>query len=203
MIIVGLTGIIGSGKSTVADLLKKHGIPVIDFDALARMSLSWKETQQDIRDTFGAEFVVGDRVDVERLRQTVFVADRDLRRLEEIIQPRVRQEVERRLVALEREGVKAVVIDHPLLFEVGFHRPVDKTVVVSARGEIIRERLKKRGMKDEDTERRISFQIPLEEKEKKADCVIDNNGTANLLQGQVDSLVQKITKWEVLEHASE
>ena len=68
------------------------------------------------------------------------------------------------------------MIDHPLLFEVGFHRPVDKIVVVTARLDIIRERLKIRGMKSEDIERRISFQIPLEEKEKKADYIIDNNG---------------------------
>lgn len=197
MIIVGLTGIIGSGKSTVAALLRKHGLSVIDFDALARTSLTWKETQKDIRNAFGVEYIVDDHVDIERLRQTVFATDHDLRRLEEIIHPRVSQKVEDRLVALEREGVKTVVIDHPLLFEAGFHRPVDKIVVVTARAEIIRERLKKRGMKSEDVERRISFQIPLEEKEKRADYVIDNNETEDRLQGQVDSLVQKITRWEV------
>lgn len=202
MIIVGLTGVIGSGKSTVAGLLRKHGLPVIDFDVLAKTSLTWQETRDDIRHTFGAEFVVDDRVDVERLRETVFVGGHDLRRLEEIIHPRVSEEVERRLVTLEKEGVRAVVIDHPLLFEAGFHRPVDKIVVVSARADIIRERLKKRGMKSEDMERRTFFQIPLEEKEKKADCVIDNNGAENKLEGQVDALVQKITKWEVLGNAS-
>jgi dephospho-CoA kinase len=202
MIIVGLTGIIGSGKSTVAALLKAHGLHVIDFDALAKESLTWKETQSDIRDAFGAEYIVDGKVDIGRLRQTVFATDPDLRRLEEIIHPRVRQEVERRLVALEKKGIKAVVIDHPLLFEVGFHRPVDRIVVVTGRAEVIRERLKKRGMKAEDIERRISFQVPLEEKEKQADHIIDNNGTENLLEGQVDSLVQKITEWEVLGHAS-
>jgi dephospho-CoA kinase len=203
MIIVGLTGVIGSGKSTVATSLRKQGLTVIDFDALAKASLSWKETQQDIREAFGAEFVVDGKVDVARLRQTVFAAGLDLHKLEEIIHPRVSQEVERTLIALEKEGVKTVVIDHPLLFEVGFHRPVDRIVVVSAGGDVIRERLKKRGMRSEDMERRISFQIPLEEKEKKADYVIDNNGTENQLAHQVDSLVKKITKWEVLGHASE
>jgi dephospho-CoA kinase len=202
MIIIGLTGVIGSGKSTVAGLLRKRGLPVIDFDVLAKESLTWEETRNDIRDAFGAEFVQGDQVDVARLQQTVFGADHDLRKLEEIIHPRVSEKVEHRLVALEREGVKAAVIDHPLLFEAGFHRPVDMVVVVSARMDIIRERLKKRGMKSEDIERRISFQIPIEEKEKKADCVIDNNGAENRLEGQVDSLVQKITKWEVLGNAS-
>jgi dephospho-CoA kinase len=197
MIIVGLTGIIGSGKSTVAALLRKSGLPVIDFDALAKMALTRNETRNDIREAFGDEYVVDDQVDIVRLGQTVFMKDGNLRKLEEIIHPRVSQEVERRLVALEKEGVKAAIIDHPLLFEVGFHRPVDKIVVVVAQGEIIRERLKKRGMKSEDVERRISFQIPLEEKEKRADYIIDNNGTENQLQGQVDSLAQKIMTWEV------
>lgn len=193
MIIVGLTGIIGSGKSTVAALLRARGLYVIDFDALARESLTWEGTRNDIRDAFGAEYIVDSKVDIERLRQTVFATDPDLRRLKEIIHPRVRQEVERRIAALEKEGVEAVVIDHPLLFEVGFHRPVDKIVVVTAGGRVIRERLKKKGMKSEDIERRISFQIPLEEKEKQADYIIDNNQAESQLQGQVDSLVQKIT----------
>ena len=87
---------------------------------LARESLNWKETQDDIREAFGDEYVVMDRVDVERLRQTVFDERPNVRRLEAIIHPRVRQEVERRIVALEEEGVSAVVIDHPLLFEDGF-----------------------------------------------------------------------------------
>jgi len=67
---------------------------------------------------------------------------------------------------------------------------------VTARMDRIRERLKKRGMKADDIERRISFQIPLEEKEKLADFIIDNNGTEDGLGKQVDTLLQKITKWE-------
>ncbi len=202
MIIVGLTGILGSGKSTVATLLRERGLDVIDFDALAKDSLNWKETQDDIRDAFGDEYVVENKVDVERLRQTVFAKDPNLRRLEAIVHPRVREEVERRLRALEEKGVRAAVIEHPLLFEAGFHRPVDKIIVVTARVEIIRERLEKRGMKGDDIERRLSFQIPLREKEEKADYVVNNNGAENQLGKQIDSLVQRITKWEEIGHAS-
>jgi len=202
MIIVGLTGILGSGKSTVAAALRKHGLAVIDFDALAKESLTWKETQDDIRKAFGDEYVVDGRVDVERLRQTVFTKDPNVRKLEAIIHPRVHEEVERRLIALEEKGAKAVIIEHPLLFEVGFHRPVDKIVVVSASDGLIRERLEKRGMKADDVERRLSFQIPLKEKEEKADYVINNNGAEDRLEKQIDSLVQEITKWEERGHAS-
>ena len=108
MIIIGLTGILGSGKSTVAALLRERGLNVIDFDALAKDSLNWKETQDDIREAFGDEYVVENKVDVERLRQTVFMKDPSVRKLEAIVHPRVRREVERRLFALEEKGVKAV-----------------------------------------------------------------------------------------------
>ena len=202
MIIVGLTGILGSGKSTVAAALRKRGLDVIDFDGLAKESLNWKETQEDIREAFGDEYVVMGRVDVERLRQTVFTNDLNVRKLEAIIHPRVHEEVERRLVALEEKDVLAAIIEHPLLFEVGFHRPVDKIVVVTAKDDIIRARLEKRGMRGDDVERRLSFQIPLKEKEEKADYVINNNGAEDQLGEQIDSLVQKITKWEERGHAS-
>ncbi len=202
MIIVGLTGILGSGKSTVAAALRKRGLDVIDFDGLAKESLNWKETQEEIREAFGDEYVVGGRVDVERLRQSVFTKDLNVRKLEAIIHPRVHEEVERRLIALEEKGVKAAIIEHPLLFEVGFHRPVDKIVVVTAKDDIIRTRLEKRGMRGDDVERRLSFQIPLKEKEEKADYVINNNGAEDQLGEQIDSLVQEITKWEERGHAS-
>jgi len=202
MIIVGLTGILGSGKSTVAAALRKRGLEVIDFDGLAKESLNWKETQEDIREAFGDEYVVMGRVDVERLRQTVFTNDLNVRKLEAIIHPRVHEEVERRLVALEEKDVLAAIIEHPLLFEVGFHRPVDKIVVVTAKDDIIRARLEKRGMRGDDVERRLSFQIPLKEKEEKADYVINNNGAEDQLGEQIDSLVQEITKWEERGHAS-
>jgi dephospho-CoA kinase len=197
MIIVGLTGIMGSGKSTVTSLLKHRGLKVIDLDALAKDSLNWKETQNDIKQAFGEEYVIDNRVDVEALRRTVFNKDDNLRRLEAIIHPRVREEVQKRLATFEKSGVGTVIIDHPLLFETGFHRKMDKIVVVTAKMDIIKERLKKRGMDADDIERRLSFQVPLEQKEKMADYVIDNNGTEDQLKIQVDSLHEKITKWEV------
>jgi dephospho-CoA kinase len=202
MILIGLTGILGSGKSTVAALLKKNGLDVIDLDALAKESLNRKETQSDIRRTFGEEYIVEGRVDVERLRRIAFAKGNELKKLEAIIHPRVIQEVERRLDELEKKGVRSAVIDHPLLFETGFYRKVDRKVVVSADMVTIRERLIKRGMTTDDVERRFSFQIPLSQKEKMADYVIDNNGTEDQLKMGVGSLMEKITKWEVEEHAS-
>jgi dephospho-CoA kinase len=197
MILIGLTGIMGSGKSTVAALLRRRGFEVVDLDAAAKDSLSRKETLEDIENAFGPGYVRAGRVDVERLRQAAFMSGL-LRVLEAIIHPRVREEVRRKIALLEEKGVPVVFIDHPLLFEVGFYRRLDKIVLVTAPMETIRERLRERGMEPGDIERRLSFQIPLEAKKKKADCIIDNSGTEDRLEAQIDALIDKITKQEVI-----
>jgi dephospho-CoA kinase len=202
MIFLGLTGVLGSGKSTTGRLLKERGLDIIDLDALAKESLGWKETQDDIRSTFGDECVASGAVDVTRLRGLAFNQGNDLRKLEAIIHPRVRNEVEKRIEALKRKRVKAVVFDHPLLFETGFDKQVDKVVVVTADMEIIRQRLMERGMQADDVERRLSFQIPLAQKVAAADYVINNNGTEEDLKKEVDLFLEKLTSWEEERDAS-
>jgi dephospho-CoA kinase len=196
MIVVGLTGVIGTGKSTTAGLLKKRGLAVIDMDALAKESLGWKATQDDIRAAFGEQYVKGGRVDVAAIREVAFRRGEELRKLEAIVHPRVRDRVEKRVKALQKKRVRAVVFDHPLLFETGFDKKVDKVVVVTADAKTIRKRLKKRGMEADDIERRLSFQIPLGQKVAKADHVINNNGTEAMLEKEIDLLLEKLSAWE-------
>lgn len=196
MIVVGLTGVIGTGKSTAASLLKKRGLAVIDMDALAKQSLGRKETQDDIRAAFGDEYVKDGRVDVAGIRDLAFHRSEELRKLEAIVHPRVRGQVEKRMKTLQKRGVRAVVFDHPLLFETGFDRKVDRVVVVTADAKTIRKRLKKRGMEADDIERRLSFQIPLGQKVAKADHVINNNGTEAMLEKEIDLLLEKLDAWE-------
>jgi dephospho-CoA kinase len=196
MIFVGLTGIIGSGKSTVARLLQERGCHVIDIDGLAKDSLNWKETQDDIRGAFGTEYVVDGTVDVVKVRELVFGQADQLKKLEGIIHPRVRAEVEKRLRTLEEKGARVVIFDHPLLFESGFNERVDKTVVVFAEMETIRQRLKLRGMEPDDVERRLSFQVSLAEKAARADYVINNNGTEEALKEEVDLFLDRLRSWE-------
>jgi len=198
MIRIGITGIIGSGKSTVSHMLNEEGLTVIDLDQLAKEVSHTPEVKEEIRKTFGDGFITEENaLDVEKMRDTVFQDEKLLGKLEEIIHPRALAEMER-LVALEREkGAAAVIIDIPLLIEKGLGRVVDKVVVVSADMDIIRGRLVKRGMIKEDIERRISHQIPLEEKEKAADYVVCNNGTEEDLRKEVGILLEKIKTWEV------
>ena len=201
MIIIGLTGVLGSGKSTVAALLKKRGAEVVDLDALAQEALTREQARRDIREAFGDEYIVSGRVDRERLAQEVFKKKDSLRRLESIIHPRVRQEARKRIDAARREGCRVVVVDHPLLFETGFYRKMDRVAVVSTDPQRLRNRLKKRGMEEGDTERRLSIQMPLKEKEARADHVVYNNGTRKGLTKEVGSLWEKILKWEEKKNA--
>ena len=202
MIFLGLTGVLGSGKSTVARLLKERGLDVIDLDSLAKESLTWKETQDDIKATFGDDYVVDGMVDVARLRGAAFNHGDALQKLERIVHPRVRGETEKRIEALTKRGARAVVFDHPLLFETGFDKKVDKVVVVTADMKTIRKRLEERGMQADDVERRLAFQIPLAQKEARADYVINNNGTEEELEKEVDLFLEKLTGWEEERNAS-
>ena len=149
------------------------------------------------REPSAPEYVIDGRVDVEKLRRVAFTKE-NLRMLEAIIHPRIIEEVKAEARCCSKKKAHAMVfIDHPLLFETGFYRRLDKIVVVTRAMDTIRERLKKRGMDPDDIERRLSFQISLEVKEKMADYIIDNNGTEDRLEEQVDGLLEKITKGEV------
>ncbi len=197
MIKIGITGIIGSGKSTASQALGKKGIPVIDLDAVAKKVLSLKEVHEEIEREFGRDFVKNGSVVVEKLRDTVFTNKDRLRKLEAITHPRVLDRLWQEIRELERSGRKTVIVDGPLLFETGLYKKLDRTVVVTADMDAIRKRLKTRGMEAHDIEKRISHQIPLGEKEKVADYVLLNNGTRDDLDREIDNLMERINEWEV------
>jgi dephospho-CoA kinase len=197
MITIGITGIIGSGKTTVSSLLKQKGLAIIDLDGLAREAITLKEVQKDITTGLGEEFVKDGRVVVEKLRDLVFVDKTKLEKLESIVHPRILEGMQKEIDALKGKKVKTVIIDGPLLYEKGLHKSLNKIIVVSAGMDKIKERLKKRGLSEEDIERRIALQIPLKEKEKVADFVMSNNGTEDDLEKETEGLWRRIKEWEV------
>lgn len=197
MITIGITGIIGSGKTTASAALKARGIPVIDLDALAKKMLTLAEVHEEIEREFGDGLVIDGQIVVEKLRDIVFADREKLRRLERITHPRVRRELWREVGERAEAGEKAIVVDGPLLFETGLYKELDRTVVVTAGMNVIRERLKLRGMAPDDIERRISNQIPLKEKEEAADYVLLNNGTREDLERNIEALLERINEWEV------
>lgn len=197
MILVGITGIIGSGKTTVSNMLLQEGIPVIDLDRLGKEITDYDEVIRDIEEVFGTEYIANKKVDIVKLRKIAFVDVKTRKKLEAIIHPRVRAELWKKIEHYRDMGARVVVVDAPLLYETGMYKSMDKVVVVSADMDKIRERLKLRGMDEEDTDRRLPHQIPLADKEKMADYILYNNGLEEDLRKELKTLLLRIKEWEV------
>ncbi|MER3543357.1 MAG: dephospho-CoA kinase [Chloroflexota bacterium] len=185
--VIGLTGNIGTGKSTVTRMLADLGATVIDADALAHEVIApgtpgWHQ----VVDAFGPEVVAADgAIDRARLAAIVFSDPAALARLEAIIHPLVIQEADRRIRAIGR-GV--VVIEAIKLIESGMYRDCDALWVVTARPEQQLERLvRERGMSAAEVQRRMAAQPPQSEKVALADVVIDNSGTPEETRAQVEA----------------
>jgi dephospho-CoA kinase len=177
MILIGLTGGVATGKSTVAKMFKRCGAVVIDADELAHEVIKpGKPAYREIVALFGRTVLNQDRsLNRQALGGIVFHNPKKRRQLERIIHPRVAREQQRLTRQAARKNPKAVVIyDVPLLFEAGIDKRVDKTIVVTADRETQIARLKTRnGLSGADAIRRIRSQMPLSKKICLADIVID------------------------------
>jgi len=191
MIVVGLTGGVGTGKSTVTNFFWELGAYIIDFDELARevtrpRSKAWKE----IVEYFG-EGILNDDLTINRqkLAEIVFSDKEKLTKLNQIVHPEVFKEDERITNQIKNLDPGALIIkDIPLLFEVGRPIRVDKVVVVSASKQTQLRRLEEKGMSRKDAENRIRSQLPLEEKIKSGDFAINNDGTPEETKRQVEEI---------------
>ncbi len=194
MILVGLTGGIATGKSTVAGMFKRCGAVIIDADALARDVVQpGKPAWREIVKAFGKTVLNPDRtVNRPALGGKVFGHPAKLRQLERIIHPRVAREQIRLTKQAARKDPNAVVIyDVPLLFEAGIDERVDTTIVVTADRETQIARLKTRnGLSRAEALRRIKSQMPLTEKRRRADFTLDGTLPLPQLKKQVRSLDQ-------------
>ena len=189
MLLVGLTGGLGSGKSTVSGMLAERGAVVLDADAFARDAVGSGTTGFDrVVARFGPGIVGADgELDRAKLASIVFNDEPALRDLEAIVHPEVRRMVE--------EGVSAnagtdrvVVLVNPLLIEMGTHRDCDVVVVVSASPQAQLERVVARGMARGDAAARMANQLPMDERARHADVLLDNDGDLAQLERQVDRL---------------
>ncbi|MCX5812106.1 MAG: dephospho-CoA kinase [Proteobacteria bacterium] len=202
MILIGITGIVGSGKTTVSDMLRKKGIEVIDLDKVAKDVAEREDVKNDIERAFGGYYITEDSVAVQRIRELVFKDKEKLKKLEDIIHPKVGEQMHDRIKNLEEKGIKTVVIDAPLLYEKGLHRELNRVIVVSTNAAKTKKRLKRRGMDEDDIDQRTAIQMPLKEKEAMADHVIHNNGTIEELKEEVEGLLSSIKVWEEELYAS-
>lgn len=193
--VFGLTGGIGSGKSSVAALLRERGVPVVDADELAREVVApGSSGLGQVVAAFGPEMLAEDgSLDRKRLGSLVF-ADGELRkRLNAITHPLVRKLSQQRFAELARRGVTLAGYDVPLLFEVGLDAAFRPIVVVAASEAKQLERVAGRdGLAAEAVRARIAAQLPLDEKKKRADFVLENDGTLAELAAQVELLLPKL-----------
>jgi dephospho-CoA kinase len=189
MVLVGLTGGIGSGKTSVAGMLAERGAVVIDADVLARdaVELGTPGYEAVVR-RFGDGVVRADRsLDRPALAAIVFSDEEARRDLEAIVHPEVGRAIAE-VVAANVGTDHVVVLDSPLLIETGANRDCDVVIVVAAQPETQIARLVARGVDEADARARLATQMPLADKAALADVVLDNEGAIDELRDQVDRL---------------
>jgi dephospho-CoA kinase len=199
MIIVGLTGSVGTGKSTVTNFFRELGAYIIDWDELARKLTrphlkAWKE----IVEYFGKGILNDDlTINRQKLAEIVFSDKEKVEKLNQIVHPEVFKEDERITNEIKSLDPDALIIkDIPLLFELTRPIFVDKIVVVSASEQTQLRRLEEKGMSREDARNRIKSQLPLEGKIKSADFVINNDGPLKETKRQVEEIYSLLRKGE-------
>ena len=196
MLVVGLTGNIGSGKSTVGRLLAARGVPVIDADLLARaVTAPGSPALAMIFARWGAGVRAADgTLDRAKLRRIIFADPGERAALDAIVHPEVEERRSTLLATARERGDRVQVCDVPLLFEAGLADRMDVIILVDAPRDLRVERLvRDRGLSRAEALAMIEAQLPAETKRARSDYVIDNDSTLDLLRARVDEM------WHALE----
>jgi dephospho-CoA kinase len=193
--LVGLTGGIASGKSAVAKILEQLGAAVINADDLAREVVEpGKEAWKEIIDTFGTGVLQPDQtLDRAKLRTIIFNNPDARKKIESIIHPRVRALAEKRMIERAAAGYSVIVYEVPLLFEGNLHEWLRPVILVACDVDTQRTRLQKRDhLTENEAQKHIDAQMSLAEKRRLADYVIENNGSLEELEKQIQVVLEKI-----------
>ena len=193
--VLGLTGGIASGKSTVSEYFRTFGIPIIDADKVAHdVMRAGQPVVREIAETFGEEVIFPNgEIDREKLGQIVFKDSDKRKQLDNLVRAEIRDEIERGIKILVDENKPLIILDIPLLFEANYEKMVDEVMVVYVDTTTQKERLLNRNkdLTSEDADNRIQSQMPLKDKAEKADVVIDNNGTIDASRKQVEKWLKE------------
>lgn len=196
--IVGLTGGIATGKSTVSNMFRQLGAPIVDADAIARLVVEPdRPAWLDLVAYFGEGILLPDRtINRAKLGEIVFSDASKLDKLNQIVHPRVREESDKQIRRyLEEDMHRPVIQDVPLLIETGLYKRMDKVIVVYVDQAIQLLRLMERNqMTEQDARQRIQAQLPIEQKLEYADYVIDNRGSLQETEQQVVRIWEELRK---------
>jgi dephospho-CoA kinase len=194
MRVFGLTGSIGSGKSTIARMLRARGVPVVDADQIAREVVEpGRPALKEIAQRFPGVVAADGTLDRKALAARVFHDAAEREALNHITHPRIAEEVAARMGALAGAGQPVAVYEAALIVENGMHRGLDGLIVVTAPEDSLLSRLRERdGMTREEALARLAAQLPAADKARHATFVIDNSGPEADLAPQVDRLLKQM-----------
>ena len=188
---IGLTGNVASGKTTVAERWRAAGVRVLDADRIGHDVL--REDPAALRalvEAFGEEILGADgAIDRAALGERAFRSDREIERLNAIVHPPLLERLSAAIEEAGRAGEALVVVDAALIFEFGFDARLDAVVLVTAPEDLRIERLRTRGLDDQQIARRMASQMPDEKKVDRSDYVIVNDGPMPLLEAKADAVL--------------
>lgn len=192
---IGITGSIACGKTTVSDYLKKSGYTVIDADKITHDILEDSDTIKELISVFGDSIVTMDAIDRKKLGSIVFGNDSNLKKLNSILHPKIKNIIKEKQKKHSAENI--VFVDVALLFEAKFTDLVDKVIVVYVDESTQIERLKKRNnLSEQEALKRIKSQLGAEEKAKLGDYVIDNSKSVENTYAQIENIIKELKKEE-------
>ena len=192
--IIGLTGSIGSGKSTVSNIFRKFGIKIVDADKIAGQISERRDIVEEISNIFGKN-IIDENYKIKRkeLREIVFSDKEKLNILNDLMHPKITEEFEK--IKKNSNENDIIIFDVPLLFEVGMDKLCDKIIVVFiSREEQIARIIKRDSVTKELAEKIINSQMGLEEKLKRSQIHIDNNGSLEELKEKIEKVYKELIK---------
>ncbi len=191
MIVIGLTGSIGTGKSEAVDILMRLGAVAVEADAIGHgVYAAGTVGHRAVVKAFG-ESVVGTDGEIDRtvLGKLVFADPGALATLNALVHPLIRETISERLRGLEKAGVEVAVVEAAILLEAGWNDMVDEVWVVDAPADVVVDRLRPRfGGDGEAVAARVRIQMPPEDRRKAADVIIENDGSLDLLRGRIEQV---------------
>ena len=197
--VIGLTGGIGTGKSTVSRKLREKGYPVIDLDIISREIITYPEVIDELVRNFGSEILedqneVSGKKNISRnkLRQTVFKDEKKVAVLNSIMHPPIIEEMRRQIKEL-RQKHKTVFVEVQLLFEAKLEKEFNMTVLVYADRKTQMERVLKRdGRSEGEVQEILNAQMVMDEKRKLSNYIIENNGNSEMLDLEIEKFIKKL-----------
>lgn len=192
--IIGLTGGIASGKSTVSNMLKERGFSIVDADKAARAVVEpGEDAYKKVVEAFGKDILLKDgSINRQKLGSVIFHDENKRKILNSIVHPAVRARMNEWKEIAVSAGKQTIIYDIPLLFESKLTHLVERVILVYVDNTIQLQRLMKRnGLSEAEAKARIASQLPLNEKVELADAIVNNNGTIDETEKQINQLIEK------------